>query len=87
MNATVTTAEEQATPVPMLTPSEVAAMLRLSVGSVYRMAQTAALPGHKVQGKWRFWEHEIRAAVNQAADPWRRSNQARARRRATRKAA
>lgn len=57
-----------------------AALLRVSTTTAYRLALTGEVPGFKVGNRWRFWEHEVVKAMA-ARDPWRTSNQARARRR------
>jgi excisionase family DNA binding protein len=46
-----------------LTIDEVAAMLRLSRDTVYRLTQTGELPGKKVGRAWRFAAEEIEAYV------------------------
>lgn len=69
-----------------LTITDLAALLNVSKSTAYRLAETRQIPGFKVGNRWRFWEHEVVASIKDR-DPWQRSNQARARRRATRRAA
>lgn len=64
----------------------VASLLNVSKATVYRLAETNEIPSFKVGNRWRFWEHEVLASIRDR-DPWMRSNQARARRKSSRRAA
>lgn len=44
-----------------LTVADVAALLKLSEKTVYRLAQRGALPGFKAGGSWRFRRQDIDA--------------------------
>jgi excisionase family DNA binding protein len=67
---------------PALDIAGLAALLNVSKSTAYRLAETSEIPGFKIGSRWRFWEHQVRAAIENR-DPWVRSNQARARRRAS----
>lgn len=45
----------------VMTVADVAAFLRLSESTVYRLAQEGKLPGRKIGGTWRF----LRSALEQ----------------------
>lgn len=66
--------------------NDVAELLKISKSTAYRLAETNTIPGFKVGNRWRFWEHEVKRSIEER-DPWARSNQARARRRARSRAA
>jgi excisionase family DNA binding protein len=38
----------------VITPSEVAAMLKIHVKTVYRLAEAGAIPGNRIGRHWRF---------------------------------
>ncbi|MGD8452831.1 MAG: helix-turn-helix domain-containing protein [Phycisphaerae bacterium] len=44
---------------PMMTGSEVAGLLRVSLATVYRLAARGELPAHKVGRVWRFQREAI----------------------------
>lgn len=69
-----------------LTIQGVAQKLNVSPTTAYRLAQSGAIPGFKVGRIWRFWPEEVEKAIRDQ-DPWKRSNQARARRRSSGRAA
>lgn len=61
---------------------EIAAMLRMSNDSIYRMVRGGDLPGFKVRGVWRFFPSEVRAHVKAPkSDPWAQSARSRSRKR------
>lgn len=62
--------------------NELARILNVSTDTVYRMARTGDIPGHKL-GQWRFWPSEVRAHISRPRDPWQQSNRSRARKRIT----
>lgn len=49
----------------LMTLEEVAAYLRLSKDTVYRMAQTGKIPASKVGNQWRFRREEVEAWLEQ----------------------
>jgi excisionase family DNA binding protein len=48
---------------PFLTTTEVAALLKLNVETIYDLIAKEGLPAAKVGGQWRFQESRIRAWV------------------------
>jgi excisionase family DNA binding protein len=48
----------------ILTPVEVAAVLRLNARSVLRLLRTGQLPGRKIAGKWRILESDLESFVS-----------------------
>jgi excisionase family DNA binding protein len=54
----------------ILTIPEVAALLRISEKSAYKLAQAGELPGFKVGNQWRFRRAELDGWID---DPRRRS--------------
>jgi excisionase family DNA binding protein len=50
-------------PEPLLTTSEVAKLLRLSVETVYTLIAMKGLPVAKIGSQWRFEESRVRAWV------------------------
>jgi len=55
-------------PEPLLTASEVAALLKLNVETVYTLITTRGLPAAKIGGRWRFEEARVRAWVETCYD-------------------
>ena len=49
----------------LMTLEEVAAYLRLSKDTVYRMAQSGKIPASKVGTQWRFRQSEVNAWLEQ----------------------
>jgi excisionase family DNA binding protein len=60
----------------IVTPSEVAALLKIHVKTVYRLAEQGIIPGNKVGRSWRFNKQSVLELV--AAKPARRSKSGRA---------
>lgn len=62
----------------LLKVEQVAALLRLHVMTVYRLAKEGKLPGFKVGGRWRFQREALEAWMldraqwnrSQAKGPW-----------------
>jgi excisionase family DNA binding protein len=59
----------------IVTPAEVAALLKMHVKTVYRLAEQGIIPGNKVGRSWRFNKQSILELV--AAKPTRRSKSGR----------
>ena len=51
-----------------LTLKEVAAMLRLSQRTVYKLLAQGRLPGAKVGGQWRFDQDQVQAWLGRGGD-------------------
>ena len=49
----------------MLTPNEIAKILRIHPFTVTRLAREGKLPGFKVGGIWRFWKDQFERWVQQ----------------------
>lgn len=65
----------------VMTPDEVAALLKIHVKTVYRLARQGVLPGRQIGRHWRFSRAEILALVcrhpdgiGDTASPARRGN-------------
>ncbi|MFQ5850849.1 MAG: helix-turn-helix domain-containing protein [Candidatus Binatia bacterium] len=56
----------------IITPSEVAVLLRIHVKTVYRLADQGLIPGNRIGRNWRFRKSNILALVS---DQQRRSNE------------
>jgi excisionase family DNA binding protein len=52
----------------VMTPDEVAALLKLHVKTVYRLARQGVLPGRQIGRHWRFSRAEILALVSRHPD-------------------
>jgi len=48
----------------VITPAEVAALLKIHVKTVYRLAHQGVLPGRQIGRRWRFSRSEILALVS-----------------------
>jgi excisionase family DNA binding protein len=55
----------------IITPSEVAQLLKIHVKTVYRLAEQGAIPGNRVGRSWRFNKQSVLALV--AGNPARGS--------------
>ncbi|MGH7843933.1 MAG: helix-turn-helix domain-containing protein [Candidatus Binatia bacterium] len=55
----------------IITPSEVAELLKIHVKTVYRLAEQGAIPGNRVGRSWRFNKQSVLELV--AAKPTRAS--------------
>lgn len=51
---------------PLMTPDEVAGILRVTVESVYNLAKSGELRGIKIMGRWRFEREALREYIAQA---------------------
>lgn len=49
----------------IITAAEVAALLRMHVRTVYRLAEEGILPGSKIGHSWRFRRKNILAAISE----------------------
>jgi len=47
----------------VITPSQVAALLKIHVKTVYRLAEQGVIPGHKIGRRWRFSKKSILSLV------------------------
>jgi excisionase family DNA binding protein len=54
----------------IISPAQVAALLRLNVKTIYKLAERGAIPGRRFGRSWRFSKKEILALL--AATPTRR---------------
>lgn len=52
----------------VLTTEEAAALLRVSVKTVYRLVAAGRLPGRKVGRSWRFHRSDLVALVREGGD-------------------
>lgn len=54
-----------------LTPREAAELLRMSEGTLLRLARSSAIPGKRVGGRWKFSRSALEAFVNDSDEPQR----------------
>lgn len=47
----------------IITASKVAALLKINVRTVYRLARAGVIPGNRIRRMWRFTESEILGLV------------------------
>lgn len=52
----------------VMTPDEVAALLKIHVKTVYRLARQGVLPGRQIGRHWRFSRAEVLALVSRHPD-------------------
>ena len=52
----------------VITPSQVAALLKIHVKTVYRLAEAGVIPGNKIGRNWRFSKKSILRLVSGAAN-------------------
>lgn len=49
----------------IITPSEVAALLRIHVKTVYRLAEEGLIPGKRIGRSWRFRKSSVLQLISQ----------------------
>ncbi len=52
----------------VITPSQVAALLKIHVKTVYRLVEAGVIPGNKIGRNWRFSKKSILRLVSGAAN-------------------
>ena len=52
----------------VITPSQVAALLKIHVKTVYRLAEVGVIPGNKIGRNWRFSKKSILRLVSGTAN-------------------
>lgn len=52
----------------VITPSQVAALLKIHVKTVYRLAEAGVIPGNKIGRNWRFSKKSILRLVSGTAN-------------------
>ncbi|MDP2604363.1 MAG: helix-turn-helix domain-containing protein [Deltaproteobacteria bacterium] len=48
----------------IMTPSEVAALLKIHLKTVYKLAERGAIPGNRIGRSWRFSRHDVLELVS-----------------------
>ena len=57
----------------ILTPSEVAALLKIHVNTVYRLVEQGLIPGNKIGRTWRFIQKDILKSISRKRSKGSRS--------------
>lgn len=58
----------------ILTPSEVASLLKMHVNTVYRLVEEGLVPGNKIGRAWRFRKKDILQLISRKQGKKSRSN-------------